>query len=92
MMAAGLCAGLCEEESVEKALLKHAARGSLRRLLATLDRRDCPQVDRVRDENGRTALHLAALGGHKECLKELLRRRANPNMSVYTDAMYSMIT
>ena len=84
-MIVGLCAGLCERDSVEKTLLKHAARGNLRRLVATLDRGDCPRVNSVRDEEGRTALHLAALGGHKECLKELLRRRADPNMSVPTE-------
>jgi hypothetical protein len=48
--------------------------------MATLDRPDCPSVNNLFDDNGRTALHLAALGGHKECLKELLRRRANPNI------------
>ena len=78
-----LCAAVCEEDSTEKALLKHADWGNLRRLMATLDRRDCPSVNNLFDDNGRTALHLAALGGHKDCLKELLTRRANPNMCVH---------
>lgn len=87
MDVVGLCAG-CIEDSVESALLKHAARGNLRRLVTTLNRRDCPNVNGVCDEDGRTALHLAALGGHKECLKELLRRRANPNMFVVKHNSY----
>ena len=86
-----LCAALCEEDSVEKALLKHAARGNLRRLMATLDRPDCPSVNNLFDDNRRTALHLAALGGHKECLKELLRRRANPNMCVQIYTLLDML-
>lgn len=85
IMSLYLCtaAGICgEERSVEELLLKHAARGNLLRLVATLNREDCPRqfVNSVRNDEGRTALHLAALGGHKECLKVLLRRRANPNM------------
>ena len=79
-----ICCTASEENSdrVQKAVLKHARRGNLRRLVRALDLCNSPPIS-VRDDNGRTALHLAALGGHKECLKELLRRRMDPNMSVF---------
>ena len=82
MRIAGLCGRVsAKNHDVESAVLKHAKRGNLRRLVRALDRcRNSP--NNVRDEMGRTALHLAAIGGHKECLKELLRRRTNPNMLV----------
>ena len=69
------------ERNDHKAVLKHSRRGNLRRLVRALDRCN-NSPNSIRDEKGRTALHLAAFSGHKECLKELLRRRADPNMSV----------
>jgi ankyrin repeat protein len=84
MQILGLCDYICGsgENNLQKAVLKHARQGNLRRLVRALDQ--CNSVNNVRDEKGRTALHLAAIGGHKECLKELLRRRADPNMYVFS--------
>ena len=58
-------------------IIKHAKRGQFRKLVQALDRGEhVNSVDRQR----RSALFHAALGGHKKCLKELLRRGANPNL------------
>ena len=84
-----ICTDTVREESsdrVHRALLKHARRGNLRPLVQALDL--CRSPNSVCDDNGRTALHLAAIGGHKECLKALLRRRVDPNMSVCTVHSY----
>lgn len=67
------------ENRAEEKLLKYARRGKLRQLVRSLDQDVSPNC---RDERGRSALYLASLGGHKECIKELLRRGANPNVSV----------
>lgn len=79
MQLLGIGKGFSTERHRHKAVLKHARRGNLRRLVRALDGCD-NSPNSIRDENGRTALHLVAIGGHKKCLKELLRRRADPNM------------
>lgn len=57
-------------------MVKYAKRGQLRKLVQALDRGE--NVNSV-DDKRRSVLFLAAFGGHKKCLKELLRRGANPN-------------
>ena len=57
-------------------VVKYAKRGQLRKLVRALDGGE--NVNSV-DSKRRSALFLAAFGGHKKCLKELLRRGANPN-------------
>ena len=58
-------------------IIKYAKQGKLRKLRRALDRGD--RLNSV-DSQGRTSLYYAALGGHKACVKELLKRGANPNM------------
>ena len=77
------------ENRAEEKLLKYARRGRLRQLVRSLDQNVSPNC---RDERGRSALYLASLGGHKECIKELLRRGADPNMSVWELQLLSVLT
>ena len=58
-------------------IIKYARRGNLLKLVEALERGD--HVNSV-DSQRRSALFYAALGGHKKCVKELLRRGANPNL------------
>ncbi len=57
-------------------LVRYAKKGQYAKLIEALERGD--NVNSV-DGKRRSALHCAALNGHKKCLKELLRRGANPN-------------
>ena len=58
-------------------IIKYAKRGRLLKLVEALEKGD--HVNSV-DSQRRSALFYAALGGHKKCVKELLRRGANPNL------------
>ena len=58
-------------------VIKYAKKGQFGKLVQALDGGD--HVNSV-DSQRRSALFHAALGGHKKCLKELLRRGANPNL------------
>ena len=58
-------------------LIKYAKRGQLHKLIQALDG---GEPVNCLDEKKRSALFHAALKGHKKCLKELLRRGANPNL------------
>ncbi len=57
-------------------LVRYAKKGHYAKLVEVLDRGD--NVNSV-DSKKRSALFCAAFNGHKKCLKELLRRGANPN-------------
>ena len=57
-------------------IVKYAKKGNFAKLVEALDRGDLVgSVDKCK----RSALFHAALKGHKKCLKELLKRGANPN-------------
>ena len=57
-------------------IVKYAKKGKFDKLVEALDRGDLVgSVDKCK----RSALFHAALKGHKKCLKELLKRGANPN-------------
>ena len=57
-------------------VVRFAKKGHFTKLVEALDRGG--EVNSV-DKHGRSALFCAALNGQKKCLKELLRRGANPN-------------
>ena len=58
-------------------IIKYAKQGKLQKLVESLDRGD--HVNSV-DGQRKSALFYAALRGHKKCVKELLKRGANPNL------------
>ena len=58
-------------------VVKYAKQGKLQKLVEALDRGG--NVNSV-DSQRKSALFYAALGGHKKCVKELLKRGANPNL------------
>lgn len=58
-------------------VIKYAKQGRFRKLVEALDGGE--HVNSV-DLQRRSALFHAAVGGHKKCLKELLKRGANPNL------------
>lgn len=61
-------------------VVKLAKKGKLVKLVECLDGGDA--VNSV-DKERNSALFYAALNGHRKCLKELLRRGANPNQLVH---------
>ena len=67
-----------EEEKTAK-VVKYARRGQWRKLVHALDKGASVNAA---DKERRSALFFAALNGNKKCLKELLRRGADPNQCV----------
>ncbi len=66
----------CLEKGPTPSLVKYAKRGHYVKLVEALDKGgDANSVD----SHLRSALYYAALNGYKKCVKELLRRGANPN-------------
>lgn len=68
-----------DERSPAPKVVKYAKKGRLRKLKEALNNGE--PLD-VLDNRRRSALFYAALNGHKKCLKELLKRGANPNQYV----------
>lgn len=70
---------MCKKDlliSATPRIVKYAKKGKYAKLVEALDRGDpINSVDNCR----RSALFHAALKGHMKCLKELLKRGANPN-------------
>ena len=62
-------------------VVKYASRGQWRDLVRELDKGASVNAT---DGKRRSALFLAALNGKKKCLKELLRRGADPNQYVHS--------
>ena len=58
-------------------VVKYANKGQYEKMLAALE--DLGESVNSTDCYNRSALFHAALNGHKKCLKELLRRGADPN-------------
>ena len=65
------------EEKTAK-VVKYARQGQWRKLVQALDEGASANAT---DKERRSALFFAALKGNKKCLKELLRRGADPNQS-----------
>lgn len=57
-------------------LLDAAREGDLQRMLAALEQQ-CNHPDVVDPQRGCTALHMAADGGHEDCLRALVERGAS---------------
>ena len=57
-------------------IIKHAKRGNYWRVVGAIGTGE--SVNSV-DSEGRSALFFAAVNGNKKCLKELLRKGADPN-------------
>lgn len=70
---------MAENKSVK--VVKYARRGQWRDLVRTLDKGASVNAT---DEKRRSALFLAALNGKKKCVKELLKRGADPNQYVHS--------
>ena len=65
-----------DKSSPTPKIVKYAKKGQLRKLKNALNNGE--SLDVV-DSRKRGVLYYAALKGHKKCLKELLKRGANPN-------------
>lgn len=66
-----------EEDELVPRVVKYASKGQLERMLHALD--ELREPVNSTDSYLHSALFYAALNGHKKCLKELLKRGANPN-------------
>lgn len=58
-------------------VVKCASSGQFEKMVQALD--ELGQEVNITDSHQHSALFYAALNGHKKCLKELLRRGADPN-------------
>ena len=66
-----------KEEGAIPQVVKYASKGQFERMVQALD--VFAEPVNSTDSHQRNALFYAALNGHKKCLKELLRRGADPN-------------
>lgn len=66
-----------EEEGTIPRVVKYAKRGQVEKLVQAVE--ELGEPINSTDSHQHSALFYAALSGHKKCLKELLKRGADPN-------------